>query len=109
MGVTKTEAFSVSQNSTAAYMKALAHPARIAIIEFLLDEDRCICSDLVDVLPLAQATVSQHLSELKKAGLIKGSISGTSVCYCLDQTAWKKCISVIEALAERVKKVTRCC
>ena len=109
MGVTKTDAYTEHQNIAAGFMKALGHPARIAIIEFLLEEDRCICSDLVEALPLAQATVSQHLAELKKAGLISGNISGTSVCYCLDKTAWAKCLSVLESLTNRVKEVTRCC
>jgi DNA-binding transcriptional ArsR family regulator len=109
MGLTKTEAFTESQNALASYAKALAHPARIAILEHLIQEDKCICGDLVDILPLAQATVSQHLAELKKAGLIKGTISGTSMCYCLDKSAWEKCIGAIESLIEHVKSVTKCC
>lgn len=109
MGLTKTEAFTDKQNALAAYAKALAHPARIAILEHLIKEDKCICGDLVDVLPLAQATVSQHLTELKKAGLIKGTISGTSMCYCLDKDAWTKCIAAIESLIEDVKAVAKCC
>ncbi len=109
MGLTKTEAFTERQNELATYAKALAHPARIAILEHLIQEDKCICGDLVDVLPLAQATVSQHLAELKKTGLIKGTISGTSMCYCLDKTEWTKCISAIETLIEKVKTVATCC
>lgn len=109
MGLTKTEAFTERQNALASYAKALAHPARIAILEHLIQEDKCICGDLVDVLPLAQATVSQHLTGLKKAGLIKGTISGTSMCYCLDKSEWAKCIGAIESLIENVKSVTKCC
>jgi len=109
MGLTKTEAFTPKQNELASYAKALAHPARIAILEHLIQENKCICGDLVDVLPLAQATVSQHLTELKKAGLIKGTISGTSMCYCLDKSQWEKCIGAIESLIENVKSVAKCC
>ena len=74
MGVSKTENFSKRQNEMAALMKALAHPARIAIVEYLLSVDTCICGDIVDHLPLAQPTVSQHLKELKAAGIIKGNV-----------------------------------
>jgi DNA-binding transcriptional ArsR family regulator len=109
MGLTKTEAFTTRQNEIAGYFKALAHPARVAILEYLIDKDKCICGDLVDVLPLAQATVSQHLAELKKAGLIRGTISGTSMCYCLDKTEWAKCIRVLESLFGDVKNATDCC
>ncbi|RNI31620.1 ArsR/SmtB family transcription factor [Rufibacter latericius] len=88
MGVTKTENFTAEQNLVAGYAKALAHPARIAILQHLLQKQTCVCGDLVDELPLAQATVSQHLKELKSVGLIKGTVEGTSVCYCIDQNKW---------------------
>ena len=84
MGVSKTENFSKRQNEMAALMKALAHPARIAIVEYLLSVDTCICGDIVDHLPLAQPTVSQHLKELKAAGIIKGNVEGTAICYCIE-------------------------
>lgn len=90
MGLTKTEIFSDKQNRLAIMMKAIAHPARIAIIQQLLKANACICGDLVDELGLAQATISQHLKELKNAGLIKGTIEGTSVCYCIDEKVWKQ-------------------
>ena len=90
MGLTKTEIFSEKQNRLALMLKALAHPARIAIIQHLIKANACICGDLVEELGLAQATISQHLKELKNAGFIKGTIEGTSVCYCIDQRAWKK-------------------
>lgn len=86
MGATKTDHFTNEQNQIATMAKALGHPARIAIIEYLLSVDACICSDIVNELPLAQPTVSQHLRELKNAGLIKGSIEGNSICYCIDPT-----------------------
>lgn len=85
MGVTKTVHFTDQQNRIASIAKALGHPARVAIIEHLLKVNTCICSDIVDELPLAQSTISQHLKELKNAGLIKGSIEGTSICYCIDE------------------------
>jgi DNA-binding transcriptional ArsR family regulator len=90
MGLTKTEIFSEKQNKLAIMLKALAHPARIAIIQQLINANACICGELVDELGLAQATISQHLKELKNAGLIKGTIEGTSVCYCIDSKVWKQ-------------------
>ncbi len=85
MGATKTEHFSEQQNRIATIAKALGHPARIAIIEYLMKVNECICGDIVNELPLAQPTVSQHLKELKNAGIIKGSIEGNSICYCIDE------------------------
>ena len=95
MGLTKTDAFTESQNSIASICKALGHPARIAIIEHLIATNSCITGDLVDVLPLSQATVSQHLRELKKAGIIQGTISGTSVNYCINAENWNKIASTL--------------
>lgn len=89
MGVTKTEHFTDRQNELANIAKALGHPARIAIIEHLVKVDQCICGDIVEELPLAQPTVSQHLKELKNAGLIKGNVEGTAVCYCIDEENWR--------------------
>ena len=90
MGITKTEIFSDRQNRLASLAKVLGHPARIAIIERLLELNSCVCGDLVEEIGLAQATISQHLKELKQANLIQGSISGTSVCYCLNQKEFAK-------------------
>ena len=90
MGLTKTEIFTEKQNKLASMMKALAHPARIAIIQQLIKAEACICGDLVGELGLAQATISQHLKELKNVGLIQGTIEGTSVCYCIDPKVWKQ-------------------
>jgi DNA-binding transcriptional ArsR family regulator len=84
MGLSKTEAFTKNQNEIARLAKALAHPARIAILQYLAQRQTCVCGDIVHELPLSQSTVSQHLKELKKAGLIKGDIEGPTVCYCLD-------------------------
>jgi DNA-binding transcriptional ArsR family regulator len=84
MGVTKTFGFSDEINDMAIVFKALGHPARMAIVEYLVKQKECVCGDIVNELPLAQATISQHLRELKTAGIIKGTIEGTSVCYCLN-------------------------
>lgn len=84
MGLTKTDTYSAETLALAATFKALGHPARIAILEFIAKQPTCICGDIVTQLPLSQASISRHLSELKAAGLIKGTISGTSVCYCLN-------------------------
>ncbi|NDK55261.1 ArsR/SmtB family transcription factor [Pontibacter fetidus] len=89
MGTTKTEAFTEADLTLATYAKALAHPARVAILRILLERNSCICGDIVEELPLSQSTVSQHLKELKEAGLIKGDIDGKKVCYCIDAEAWK--------------------
>ena len=88
MGLSKTEIFSEKQNYIALLAKALAHPARIAILEHISNISSCVCGDLVSEIGLAQPTISQHLKELKTAGLIKGTISGTSVCYCIDREKW---------------------
>jgi len=100
MGLTKTEEFTKSQNELASLAKALGHPARIAILQFLIKTKACVCGDIVDELPLSQSTVSQHLKELKKAGLIKGDIDGPSVCYCIDGKAWSKAKKVVGDLFE---------
>jgi predicted transcriptional regulator len=88
MGLTKTEIFTEEQNRLATMLKALAHPARIAILQQIINANACICGDLSAELGLAQATISQHLKELKSAGLIQGTIEGVSVCYCIEPTAW---------------------
>lgn len=82
---TKPKDFTDNQHEIAHIIKALGHPARVAIIEYLLSVDTCICGDIVDVLPLAQPTVSRHLKELKNAKLIKGTIEGNTICYCIDE------------------------
>lgn len=89
MGTTKTDLFTKKQNEIAAMAKAIAHPARIAIIQELLKANACICGDLVNELGLAQATISQHLKELKNVGLIQGTVEGTSICYCINPKTWE--------------------
>ena len=100
MGLTKTEEFTKTQNDLASLTKALGHPARIAILQFLIKSKSCFCGDIVDELPLSQSTVSQHLKELKRAGLIQGDIEGPAVCYCIDEKAWNKARKVIGDLFE---------
>lgn len=97
MGVTKSEIFTDKQNKLAGMMKALGHPARIAIIQYLVKAQACICGDLVEELGLAQATISQHLKELKNAGLIQGTIEGTSVCYCINPKVWNQYRAAFDA------------
>src|SRR6516162_6036673 len=109
MGVTKSEIFSHKQNRLAQMMKALAHPARIAIIQHLIKANACICGDLVDELGLAQATISQHLKELKAAGLIRGTIEGTSVCYCIDEKVWKQYKKEMEIFFVAYQNKDSCC
>ncbi len=89
MGATKAEKFSVQDNRVSKYAKALSHPARVAILRLLIQKQACICGDIVEELPLSQSTVSQHLKELKEAGLIKGDIEGARVCYCINEDEWK--------------------
>ena len=89
MGLTKTEIFTGEQNRLAAMLKAMAHPARIAILQYIIRSNTCICGSLVDELGLAQATISQHLKELKNSGLIQGTIEGVSTCYCIEPKAWE--------------------
>lgn len=98
MGVTKTEHFTKEQNELAFLAKALGHPARVAILQHLLKIDRCICGDLVEELPLSQATVSQHLRALKECGLIKGNIEGTAVCYCINKETWRNAQALMNEL-----------
>jgi DNA-binding transcriptional ArsR family regulator len=109
MGLTKTEIFSEKQNRLATMMKALGHPARIAILQHLVKSQACICGDLVDELGLAQATISQHLKELKNVGIIKGTIDGTSVCYCIDAKVWNQYKSVFEAFFVTYVNKDECC
>jgi DNA-binding transcriptional ArsR family regulator len=102
MGLSKTEEFTKAQNEIALIAKALGHPARIAILQYLSEQKSCVCGDIVDELPLSQSTVSQHLKELKKAGLIKGEIEGPSVCYCIDSKALLKAKKLLGDLLHEV-------
>ena len=108
MGATKSDIFTKDQNEIALIAKAIGHPARIAILQYLLQKNACVCGDIVDEIGLAQATVSQHLKELKQAGLIKGDIDGRSVCYCIDNTKWDLVKNLLFEFFDQ-KQDTSCC
>ena len=107
MGASKADFFSVEYNRVASMAKALSHPARIAIIEYLVKVDSCICGDIVGELPLAQPTVSQHLKELKQAGLIQGSIDGNKICYCINKDAMEFLTQYFKNIIS--KSASNCC
>ena len=107
MGASKSEFFSEKQNELATLFKALSHPARIAIIDYLLKVDKCICGDIVSELPLSQPTISQHLKELKNVGIIKGTIEGTAICYCLNPEILKNIEKYFYELTTVLKN--KCC
>jgi ArsR family transcriptional regulator, arsenate/arsenite/antimonite-responsive transcriptional repressor len=110
MGASKEAEYSKQELVLSKYAKALAHPARIAILNVLIDRQACVCGDIVEELPLSQSTVSQHLKELKEAGLIKGEIDGVSVCYCIDEKEWNKAKKLLTELFEKpLSNNTRCC
>jgi ArsR family transcriptional regulator, arsenate/arsenite/antimonite-responsive transcriptional repressor len=109
MGASKTDHFTATQNELSSIAKALGHPARIAIIQHLLKVDSCVCGAIVEELPLAQPTVSQHLKELKNAGLIKGTIEGNSICYCIDEEKWNAYKNMFTELFETYKPKSGCC
>jgi len=109
MGLTKSEIFTEKQNKLAAMMKALGHPARVAILQHLIKSQACICGDIVEELGLAQATISQHLKELKNVGLIKGTIDGTSVCYCIDGKVWNQYRAIFESFFVPTTELKACC
>lgn len=109
MGITKSEIFTDRQNRLASLFKVLGHPARIAILQYVIDKKTCICNDLVDELGLAQATISQHLKELKHIGIIQGTVEGKSVCYCIDQGVWKQTQEELNAFFKQQVNVSNCC
>lgn len=110
MGVTKTENFTPEQNRLAELAKVLGHPARIAILQHIANYHGCICGDLVQEIGLAQATISQHLRELKRVSLIQGTIEGTSVCYCINETKWSEIKQMLmQFLNTPLQDITNCC
>lgn len=110
MGTTKSHEFGVQENKLASYAKAMGHPARIAILKYLAKQNSCVCGDIVEELPLSQSTVSQHLKELKDAGLIKGEIDGVRVCYCIDEKEWRKAKKSLDSLFEMFDGIgKKCC
>lgn len=109
MGTTKVEEFTIKDNKIAKYAKALGHPARVAILQLLIKKQACICGDIVDELPLSQSTVSQHLKELKGAGLIKGDIEGAKVCYCIDEKEWETAKNYVGTFFGSYINKNKCC
>jgi len=109
MGITKTEMFTEQQNQIALFAKVLGHPARVAILQRLFEIDACVCGDLVNEIGLAQPTISQHLKELKQLGIIKGTIEGTSVCYCIDNQNWTEMKKVLQAFLNQDITKFDCC
>lgn len=89
MGTTKTEHFTEKQSEIAIIAKAMGHPARVAIIDLLLKVNACIGNDILEKIPLAQPTISQHLKVLKDANLIKGTIEGNTVFYCINESTFE--------------------
>lgn len=110
MALHKKDEFTQKEQDLAAFAKALSHPARIAILKVLAQKNECICGEIVEVLPLAQSTVSQHLKELKIAGLISGETDGPRSCYCINWKAFEKFNSDFNSLFEKLKSVNaKCC
>ena len=109
MGITRTDIFNKQQNELATMLKALAHPARIAILQHIIKQQACICNDLVNEIGLAQATISQHLKELKNAGIIKGNVEGTSICYCIDEKVWARIKKQMETFFNANVSFNQCC
>ncbi len=107
MGVTKTEIFSISQNDLATAAKVLAHPARIAILHHVSKQKNCICNDLVDKIGLSQPTISQHLNEIKKIGLLKGTFKGRNLCYCINKEKWEELQELFNSFFSKVNQ--NCC
>ena len=109
MGLAKTDLFTDRQNRVAELAKAFAHPARVAILQLLAEKKACVCGDLVDELPLAQATVSQHLKELKRIGIIKGDIDPPRVCYCINEPVWEEVRQVFGQVLDTFSVEQNCC
>lgn len=109
MGITKTDLYTDQQNNISVIFKALAHPARIAILQHLLKMSDCINSDLVNELGLAQATISQHLKELKKIGIIQGTVEGVSMNYCINKEKWDTIQSLFNELFNSYSSSKNCC
>ncbi len=110
MGATKSSAFSIKDNTIAKVANALSHPARVAILKILIKRRACICGDIVDELPLSQSTISQHLKELKHAGLIKGEVEGVKICYCIDEKQWKAAQVLLNDIFKSYKEAgSDCC
>jgi DNA-binding transcriptional ArsR family regulator len=111
MAYHKKEEFTQKEQDLAEFAKAISHPARIAILKVLAKRNQCVCGEIVEVLPLAQSTVSQHLKELKNAGLIKGTVEGTTSCYCINWKAFDQFCSSFSSLFDHIQEQNEksCC
>ena len=109
MGITKTEGFSSEITQMADVLKAIGHPARLSIMLYLAKSSSCVCNDIVDKLPLAQPTISRHLSELKRVGLIQGTIEGKNICYCINKKNWAKVKGTIDGISQTIINQQKCC
>ena len=109
MGTSKLTQFTAEQNRKAELYKALGHPARIAIIEFLIAKNSCVCGDIVESLPLSQSTISQHLKALRNVGIIKGDIAGAKTCYCIDAKVWEELKETTNLLTNSYSIKNECC
>ncbi len=103
MGITKTQIFNTEQNKLAVIFKVLSNPARIAILQYISEQDACICNDIVDEIGLAQPTISQHLKELKSIDLIRGEIEGKKVCYCINLQKWTAIQALLNSFFDATK------
>lgn len=109
MGTTKSDKFTKEQNEVAEMAKALGHPARIAILQYLATQESCVCGSIVEEVGLAQATVSQHLKALKEAGFIQGSVDGVSMCYCINTAHINKVNGLLSSLLSSCCSLNTCC
>lgn len=109
MATHKKEAFGQDEQDLAELAKALAHPARIAILKELAKRNTCVCGEIVEVLPLAQSTVSQHLKELQQAGLIQGTVEGAKSCYCINRETFQKFEQMLESFFVTTTASQQCC
>ncbi|WOD45228.1 ArsR/SmtB family transcription factor [Hwangdonia lutea] len=107
MGVTKSQIFTEQQNDLAQLFKVLGHPARIAILQYISRQNACICNDLVEEIGLAQATISQHLKELKSMGLLNGEVEGKRMCYCINVNRWNDLQNQLNTFFNATK--SNCC
>jgi predicted transcriptional regulator len=107
MGITKSQMFTEQQNELAQFFKVLGHPARIAILQYISTQESCICNDIVEEIGLAQATISQHLKELKSIGLLQGEVEGKRLCYCINVERWNELQTQLNSFFNKTK--SNCC
>lgn len=109
MAINKKELFDDIDIQLAEMAKSLSHPARVKILRILAEKNTCICGEIVEILPLAQSTVSQHLLELKRAGLVKGTIDGVKSCYCIDWENFKKLEHFLQNFVSNINENPQSC